>query len=267
MTHIYKTQMMSHTNGREDNQDRADFMVGTSGHGDTGPNTSVLYVADGVSNANGTRAAQIIERDARKPMAKILINTYDLAKMTLEDRRMEATRQLKEAILELDSSMRPINTCMSTFSLALVMGSFVYTANLGDSPILLVRLDEDNVPCSLKEVYTCHNRAGVAVAAGKMTKEEALTSDWKDELSVDVLGMRPDRSAISTAVAGLGQNNLLLMGSDGALSVIPEEAMMKIIADHIDDGLGAVNQALFRAVKAAGGDDNYTLLIQWIQCS
>jgi serine/threonine protein phosphatase PrpC len=57
------------------------------------------------------------------------------------------------------------------------------------------------------------------------------------------------------------------MGSDGALSVIPEEAMLKIIADNIDDGLSAVNQALFRAVKAAGGDDNYTLLIQWIQCS
>lgn len=267
MTHIVKTHILSHANGREDNQDRADFMVGTGGHGDTGPSTSVLYVADGVSTANGTRAAQIIERDARKPMAKILVNTYDLAKMTVDDRKLEATRQLKEAILEMDASLRPVNTCISTISLALVQGSFVYTANLGDSPILLVQLDEDNVPCALKEVYTCHNRAGMAVAAGSMTKEEALTSDLKNQLCVEVLGMRPDRTAISTAVAGLGQNNLLLMGSDGALSVIPEDAMLKIIAEHIDSGLVAVNQALFRAVKAAGGDDNYTLLIQWIQCS
>lgn len=271
MTYFCETTAFSHKNRRENNQDTCGYMIAGCAPEGGGPNAAVFFVADGVSNANGDLAAKLIGKAIRMPLARLLSNCAEFLEITDDtERTHEIHTQLCELIEQLNTAMlstAEYGHCCATISLALVLGSFVYTANLGDSPILLVSLDLGGSPTELTELYECQNGAGMAVKRGEITKEDALTDRRKDQLTVAVLGQQTmARNDIHLTKAGLGQNNLLLLGSDGALSVLADANLMDLINEHIDDGLAAVNDALFDAVQATErADDNYTLLGQWIR--
>lgn len=271
MTYFCETFAFSDRNKRDNNQDICGYMIGECAPQSGGPNAAVFFVADGVSNANGDLAAKLIGKAIRMPLAQLLVNCSDILEIQNEaERTNEIHTQLCELIEQINCAVlhsAEHGNCCATISLALVLGSYVYTANLGDSPILLINLDPYDIPTGLSELYECQNGAGKAVKNGEITKEEALTDRRKDHLTVAVLGQQSlNRKDIHLTTAGLGQNNLLLLGSDGALSVLTDEKLMQLINEFGESGLSAINDALFDAVQnTVTADDNYTLLGQWIR--
>lgn len=268
MIHFCDTFAFSHANERPENQDTCGYLVHEAADGNGDRKASVLFVADGVSNANGGQAAARIRKVIRRPMTQLLFDAIDLTDLPEATRDREIYEMLRDVITETDQALRPMGTYCATISIALVLGCYVYTANLGDSPIFLVTLDRDDLPVSLQEIYTCHNRAGEAVRAGWMTKEDALLDPLKNRLSTKVLGENPARDSIAMTKTGLEENNLLLLGSDGALSVLTEAELLDLIGENSESGLAEINRGLFQRIqKIETADDNYTLLAQWIRVS
>ena len=268
MIYFCDTIAFSHQNGREENQDAYGYMISENRFPDSETNGAVFFVADGVSCSNGGEAAARINKSYRKVLSSLLgecVAFQERAKNTqLSEQELswEICEKLRDTVLEFDRIVcgkGHRGDIGATISLALVLGCNVYTANLGDSPIFLVELDGDDDPEKLTELYQCHN------AAADLPEEEALTSNLKYTLTVPVLGDQPDRSRVYVTSAGLYQNNLLLLGSDGALSVLPKDALVDLIRQKAPEGPEAINSALFDAIREAGETDNYTLIGQWVR--
>ena len=271
-----ETSCLSDKNKRVENEDLCGWLL-TGGAPDElagAGKTGVFFVADGVSSTNGKETVRLVERYIRKEIARLAGAGYDFLEMDEQTRADEIFLQMKQMLRTVDSWLRPTGYYGATASVAFVLGDWVYTANLGDSPILLVRLTEydepkETLPAGLKtieELYCCGNQAGRALAAGEMSEEEALQSDRKDYLTGRVLGDRPDESDIATGKAVLGSNNLLLLGTDGALSVLPKQKLLDIVAEHLEESVTKMNRALYAAVREeAWATDNYTLLAQVIR--
>lgn len=268
MIMLKETFAYSDANRREENQDTCGYMICESAPASPGSLTaSVLFVADGVSNSNGGRAAALVTQKIRRPLSNLLLNCEHFVTLpgeTPDGQRATAIfGQMQEVIYDLNDVLRREN-CSATFSIALILNDYIYSANLGDSPILLLNTSPYQ-DMELTELYRCHNLAGDMVASGRITKEEALTHDARNQLTVPVLGGNPLPSSIAFFMNGLAQDNLLLMGSDGALSVLGEDTLMDIVEENLNKGLPAINQALLAAVQSTEhGDDNYTLLAQRI---
>lgn len=271
-----ETSSLSDKNRRAENEDLCGWLL-TGGAPDdlaAAGKTGVFFVADGVSTANGRETVRLVERHIRKEAARLAGTGYDFLEMDEQTRADEIFRQMKQLLRTVDSWLRPAGFYGATASVAFVLGDWVYTANVGDSPILLVRLDaydepKADLPAGLhtvEELYYCANLAGEAVAGGEMSEAAALRSDRKDQLTGRVLGDRPDDRDIKTGKTVLGSNNLLLLGSDGALSVLPQRTLLDIVTDNLTEGVGKMNRALYEAVqKEAWASDNYTLLAQVIR--
>ena len=67
---------------------------------------------------------------------------------------------------------------------------------------------------------------------------------------------------IHTAFAWLSQSDLLLLGSDGALAVLPEEELTRLMLEHAPESVHAAAGALFRQVQDSSSTDNFTIIAQ-----
>lgn len=274
MIYFNEAIAFSHRNGREENQDACGYLISRNQFPDSSVNGAVYFVADGVSNSNGSEAAARIKKGYRKVLAKLLMECITFQEETQamqlskETVAWELCEKLRDAVQALDKIVAGDRSrdVGATISLALVLGCHVYTANLGDSPIYLMELDDDDMPMELIPLYQCHN------GAADLPEEEALRSDGKYVLTVPVLGDAPKREDIAVCSNGLYQNNLLLLGSDGALAALTKASIKDLIGDCMNaaeseeaNKLDKINSALFDAIKAAGEEDNYTLVGQMIR--
>lgn len=280
MIRYYGTTSLSHRNRRKENQDVCGYLFSEGSLPGSESRAAAFFVADGVSGAHGDTAAESIRSGYRTILARLLddciscqetygkdissehIDCEDPAVMAFQHRILD---YMRDAIQAFDAQVRGSwhpGTCCATISLAVLVNRYIFTANLGDSPIFLVELDEDDQPITLKEMYECQN------AAGTLSEDEALTSPDRNLLCGNVLGDDPSRDDIFVAVADYAaldektDSVLLLLGSDGALSVFPKKTLLHLIA-RCSGNPDAVNHELFEAVtQHESATDNYTLLGQ-----
>ena len=257
---------------RAENQDRCgriDFMnLPTPG---AESNCSVLYVLDGVSHGNGGEASSTAEEALRRPLCELCSMGKRLLDMSEQDRKNTIFRKLKAAIRQSDWAVRetlPPGSA-STVSIACVFGDKVYTCNVGDSGIYLLRLAH-GMDQELVQLHECHNRAGEKQRMGLISKEEMLTDKDSNRLlkMVGGSGMALSDEDIyaqcETMAPGL---NVIMLGSDGALSVLPENRMRDIFVKcRVNGHLDTCTQTLFDEVeKVPEATDNFTLIAELIE--
>lgn len=231
---------------------------------------SVLCVMDGVSQANGGQAVRMAARALRPALAAILGDACGLLEMDERSRAHEIRNALIGAICDADRYLREQRQFGvkygTTISLAVVFDGAVYTANVGDSPIYMLKFPEaQEKPPSIVPLFACQNRAGVELAQGRITEEEALASPGRNELVHMVGGNGLRDGDIFTTSTWLGQSNILMLGSDGALAVFSPQVLLDIVKDFQREGLSATLQKVFDAVKQTDSTDNFTILAQWLE--
>lgn len=253
---------------REENQDRS-FYMSMDGSPDINAKMVILAVLDGVSHSNGGDAAPMAAAAMRPHLAELLGKADQLLLLDDQTKRAEIHQALKRAILSADAHLYR-QQCGgleygTTITLAVAFDEAIFTANVGDSPAYLFRLSPDGQSGKLLPMFECHNEAGLLVRKGVMTPEEALNSRSKNIIMrmVGSPGLMEDE--IYTAFAWMSQSDVLLLGSDGALSVFPEETLANLICQHIHKGLPAVVAALFEKVQSSPSTDNFTVLAQWLE--
>lgn len=252
---------------RPENQDRC-FCLHCDGTPEVAP-MSILCVLDGVSNAHGGVAAGMALRSMQSALAGLLGKAQALMaedEYTREDIILSAMRsaivdahQLLQAQAYLDLQYG------TTVVLVTVFDEKVYAANVGDSPAYLLEFPPFGDAPELTPLFQCQNKAAEAVREGRMTPEEARTSGWRNYLT-EMLGSNTFLPAsIYTTSAWIGQNNVLLLGSDGALSVLPEQELVQVVSKELHRGLEAAVAMLYLQIQNSDSTDNFTVLAQQVE--
>ena len=257
---------------RQENQDRCFWIASQSRTG--GYRDLVVYaVCDGISNANGGKAAEWAVQSLYGSLGEMAGELGRLSGvptgpdaeigdvLTAQEEEHWLQGCLTRAILTADAFLRTKIECGTTISLAAVFNEHVYTANVGDSPVFLLKW-EGRQPAKLEELYTCHNKAGALVREGKMERDEALRSPYKNHLELAVgVGIKLNAENISHRSAALAEHNILLLGSDGALSVFPARRLEEIARGAAAEDMRFLSEAVFEGVKdVEEATDNFTLI-------
>lgn len=251
---------------RPENQDCA-FHLAFDGSPFPRSSMLIFAVLDGVSHSNGGVAAPIAAEAMRPRLAELLGKADMLLQLDDETKRGEIWQILKRAIHDADERLRampPAGGCDhgTTITLAVVFDEAVFTANVGDSPAYLLRMTGKQAG-TLQPLFECHNEAGRAVQAGLMTQEEAMRSPLRNAL-LRMVGAGVLDSDISTSFAWLSQSDVLLLGSDGALAVLPEQELAGLVREHAPD-MRAAAAELLRRIQQSSSTDNFTIIAQALE--
>lgn len=252
------------------NQDRY-FCMNLNCGPDRRNRISILAVMDGVSRANGGEASAMAESAMRPILLELLGKCDDLKDLDSETRKNEILRIMRNAILVADRELcrhREGNQIYgTTITLAVVYWDRIYTANVGDSPAYLLPVSLTGAVSAPIPLFECQNRAGEMVRAGVMTMEEAVALKLQNQLTCMAGGDQLLERDIYTTSTWLRQSCLLMLGSDGALSVMPEKELQAIVQEQLCDGLKAVVEGIFARVQDSSSTDNFTVLSHWLEQS
>ena len=254
----------SRAHRRETNQDHC-FFLEYNGSPQGEAAMSILCVLDGVSGANGGEAVRIAAPAMMPELASLLGKAHSLLSMdnySKEDIILGAmVRAIRNAQDQLQSTGYH---CGTTATIVTVFDGIAYAANVGDSPAYLLEIPPLGGAVQLTPLFQCHNEAGEALQRGELTPEEARNSPLRNRLmrmvgSIDFLP-----GDIYTTTEWLGQQNLLLLGSDGALSVLPEEVLLELAADYPVQDPELLIQRLYQKICSTRSTDNFTVLAQGV---
>ncbi len=217
---------------------------------DKGNAVAVYGVLDGVSSANDHRAATMAVGIIGDYLTTVLKDADTLTLATEQEQMLYFYNVMREAILKADQKLLEADHFATTVSIAILYGEHIYTANVGDSPILMVDTDTR----TLTPLYTCQNQEAVARQEGDPNAPN------KKNVIVKCVGGRTPLTLIDipTKRIDMPANFILLLGSDGALSVFKEQQIRKWALRH-RKSMKSLCERLFRRVQRKSRDD-FTIL-------
>lgn len=261
MFYIKDSYYLSEKIGHEQNGDRAIKLVF-----ETKPSNSnkvtVYCVLDGVSTALDRYSSSLAAAVICKNMATLFADINEVSRQEPEERMLYFYNLMREAILEADKTLfEDEKYCATTVSMAIVHDKYLYTANIGDSPIYLLDVNSEE----MDELYTSHSEAAMAVRRGEIDKSEMHKYARKNIILKSVGGKaRLTSLDIPTKRTLLNEDSILLLGSDGALSVFSSDELREFVLSHKDD-MKALCESLHEKVLKAGGKDDFTVMAERIE--
>lgn len=263
MFSVKETFLYSDKNGREENQDHALSIISDTAPADDS-RMLIFCVMDGVSGNNGGEAVRCAAPVLRACLSDLAAAAHELTYNSEEESEDQIHGMLCDAILEADLHLHPIGC--TTISIAVVFSNHVYAANVGDSPIFLIDLPAKPGEPTIKELFQCHNKAGGLIWDDHLLTQEQLKQHAYDSCRLlrcagSFSGLTKDDIHIATA--NLRSNSMLLLGSDGALSVLCKKVLLELAAQTADscpDGmLKPFGAALYDKILEQHATDNFTL--------
>ncbi len=203
----------------------------------------VFVVADGMG---GAQAGEVASKLAVEAFAQGLPDS-GTAEQRLAERVVEANRR----IFDVSRSERERAGMGTTLTAAMLDGSQVAIAHVGDSRAYLFR------ERSLKRLTRDHSLVDELVRRGKLTEEQAAEHPQRSIIT-RALGPEPDVE-VDTWSYPVRAGDVLLLCSDGLTSMVPEERVEEVLSSN--ERLDAAAQALIDEANAAGGRDNITVVL------
>ncbi|NPV55443.1 MAG: Stp1/IreP family PP2C-type Ser/Thr phosphatase [Anaerolineae bacterium] len=139
----------------------------------------------------------------------------------------------------------------STCVAALVEGTRVYIANVGDSRAY--KIDADGI----RQLSVDHSLVQRLIATGQITPAEARNHPQRNVI-YRTMGDKQNVE-VDTFSFAFSPGEKLLLCSDGLDGMVEDADILRIVREHADNQ--AACQALIETANAAGGDDNITIII------
>ena len=203
----------------------------------------VFVVADGMG---GAQAGEVASRIAVEAFEQGLPDSG-----SPEERLAERVREANAQIYERSRADRGRAGMGTTLTAAYVDDTHVAIAHVGDSRAYLFR------DGSLRRLTQDHSLVDELVRRGKLTEEQAAEHPQRSIIT-RALGPEPDVE-VDTWTYPARAGDVILLCSDGLTSMISEERVKTILAEH--DNLDAAADALIREANEAGGRDNITVVL------
>jgi PPM family protein phosphatase len=219
-----------------------------------------LYlVADGMG---GHAAGEIASRIAVDSISEFILHTkeddgtwphaYDEHYTRSTNRLMAAVRLANTRVLEAmrkDARLRGMGT---TVVACLADDDTMSVAHVGDSRAYLVRDGR------LSRLTNDHSWVFEQVQAGMLTEEEAEKHPLRSVITRALGGalqVSPDASEVASK-----PGDVYLLCSDGLTGMLPEEEILRVVNEHLDDLERACQELIDRA-NEHGGLDNVTAIL------
>lgn len=221
---------------RTNNEDS--YIVNTDGE------NRIFIVADGMGGHNAgevasLEACRIVEREilnGEGPVEKVLVSAVEKANREIFIRASE------------DETKRGMGT---TVDAAVIIGSDVYIAHVGDSRVYIVSKEE------IRKITKDHSIVGMMLDSGSLTEDEARVHPQRNLITRAVgTAMTVEVDIVKEA---LHSDRCVLMCTDGLTSMIPKDEIHSIIVNSPD--LDQAVSALVNRAKENGGDDNITVVL------
>lgn len=205
---------------------------------------NLFLVADGMGGHNAGEYASMHSIDTIVKTAEMSI--YTGPEEILENAIRKANQNLIAKAVE-DTSMWGMGT---TVVAAVISGSRLYTANVGDSRLYLVR-------DRMIQITRDHSFVEEMVRRGEIDREAARN--------------HPDKNIITRAVGAVEEIEIdffqtelepkdqILLCSDGLTNMIEDEEINRIIREQ--ESLSGAAEELIRTANQNGGRDNITVII------
>ena len=221
----------------------------------------LLLVADGMGgHAAGDRASRL----AIRQLIQGFLDRGDLLSLA-PDRSVDAlTREMQAMLLEVHrrilevSSMDPEQRGMgTTLTMAMVVGSTLDVAHIGDSRCYLVRQGV------AEQLTKDHTLARQMVDSGGMTPEEEAGSRWSSVLWNVLGGHGEGGLTVELRRIPLEPGDTLVLCTDGLYRYVDARHLAAIV--DASDSPESACRRLVAVANEAGGEDNITVVVSGTQ--
>ena len=215
--------------------------------------TSLLAVlADGMGGHVGGSLASIMACGG-------FLQHFAKGEGTVVERLAQGLTAANDAILKKVTADPSLNGMGSTFVAVTFGPDGAQWISVGDSPLYLLRRSE---LARLNEDHSLAPLLDKLVADGKMDAEEARHDPRRHYLRSAVTGEDLDLIDASEHALALQAGDLVLLASDGVLTLADDD-IRRVLSAYKDDTVDQIADALLRAVEAAGDpqQDNITVIV------
>ncbi len=213
--------------------------------GEISQDIAFAVVCDGMG---GAKAGDIASQTAVKTISEYIINSYR-RKITIRD----FLKILKNAMVSANITLydmaqkQPELKGMGTTAVvAVVKGDEVAVAHVGDSRIYLIN-DE------ITQLTRDHSVVQTLIESGELSPEDAAKHPRKNVIT-RALGVEESVS-VDTAELSLGENDTLLLCTDGLTNFVKTEDILKAFKEN---DISVVPEKLIELANEGGGGDNIT---------
>ncbi|MCA1833481.1 MAG: Stp1/IreP family PP2C-type Ser/Thr phosphatase [Actinomycetota bacterium] len=167
----------------------------------------------------------------------------------------ERVREANRAVFERQASDRAVAGMGTTVTAAVLDGSTLHLAHVGDSRAYLLRDGE------LRQLTEDHTLVHRMVQEGKISEEEAHTHPQRSILT-RALGVDRDVE-VDELTVDVQEGDHVLLCSDGLTGMMRDESVREILEGHRDPQEAA--EMLVDAANRAGGLDNITVVVMALE--
>lgn len=216
------------------------------------PDQGLFIVADGMG---GQFAGMLASRAVVETLPGLIRQHFEklegLPKGRAERRMAKAVATLSSQIRQQTQNEPGLEGMGSTVVCALVRGSQVLIAHMGDSRAYRLRVGR------LKQLTKDHSLVELLISSGDITPEEAATHPARGRLTRNV-GMEGEPLP-QTRLLKLKASDLILLCTDGLSGMLSAERILEILKEP--QPLEVRCQSLMDAANQAGGTDNITAVL------
>jgi serine/threonine protein phosphatase PrpC len=170
----------------------------------------------------------------------------------INEKLKQAITKANEVIVNYGKKRKEARGLGSTVTVAVVLGSNAYIANVGDSRTYLLRNGQ------LRAITKDHSLVARLVDAGHITPEQVYDHPQRN-LIYRSLGAGHSTVEVDVFYQNLEPGDMLLLCCDGLWEMVREEELKRILSS--DDSLESICQQLIDAANLGGGDDNITAVV------
>ncbi len=225
------------------------------------PGILLAVVCDGMGGARGGSEASSMATETFVSSMDAFISSYITEQNTLECTDSQIHRALRHAAFdankavfhrsETDESLRGMGT---TLVAALIMGSTLYTANIGDSRLYVVQGEK------IQQITHDHSYVQYLVDTGYLSPEEARTAHNRNIITRAVgTESNVDADVFVTEMDPAVAPTFVLLCSDGLTNHIEEPQLCTIVGADVP--VEEKTETLVSRANSLGGTDNITAVV------
>ena len=209
----------------------------------------LFIVADGMGGYNGGEIASKLAVESARRYIQSNFESAKNDKESLLNLVKNSSMYANMIVYEKAMKNEELKNMGTTLDICLIYENKAFISHIGDSRVYRIRKD------FMRRLTKDHSYVQQLVDEGKITKEESVNHPKKNML-IKALGcteyIEPD-----VTVKGFIKGDIMLMCSDGLTNMIPENEILKILKENLDDP----SKVLVDRANELGGLDNITAVI------
>ena len=218
-----------------------------------GPWGVLFLVADGMGGqACGEMASQMCSGLLPSTLLQSLRQRQSVDRTELGGLVIQALQEANRSILEASRARPECQGMGTTATAAVVYGSYVLVAQVGDSRAYLVRNGQ------LFQLTRDQTFLNYLIEIGAVDASTDAAGDPRRSILIQAVGTA-DNLNVAVTGAPLCQGDRLLLASDGLYSMVPAPQILRLAADGSE--MATCCRSLAGAANDAGGSDNITVIL------